>query len=168
MTIWRVPCFLGNCPVTVEIRGVPRESFAKCPPIDPELATDLFFTTVPRTRLEILNDRNIPAACKRAQHDAKCSGRLALAIAGVDEKQRLDVPDLARVWSLCGGRVNRRFVGCQAMQHITYRQWFGWLQSVSASRIHSTTQNTDHTRRLHRVHGHAYSPSPNPAIISPS
>ena len=63
--------------------------FADREPVDAELPRRLLLADVPLARLQELHDRDLPAPRDGAQDHAERRRRLALAVAGVDEHERL-------------------------------------------------------------------------------
>ena len=77
----------GDRFVVLEVGRVPCEAFAECVPLNPELPPDLFFADLPLPALDELQNRDGPAHRDGTQHHTECGTALALAIAGVDDKQ---------------------------------------------------------------------------------
>jgi hypothetical protein len=84
----------GACLVAGEVVGVPGEPVAEGVPVDAELAPDLLLADLPVAALDELHDGDLPAAGDGAQHGAEGRRALALAVAGVDEEERVDVAQL--------------------------------------------------------------------------
>ena len=79
----------GDGLVLGEVVGVPGEALADGAPVDAEPSRhDLLLADLPLARLEELHDGDLPVAGDGADDHAEGGGRLALAVAGVDERRR--------------------------------------------------------------------------------
>ena len=76
----------------VEIVGVPREAVTERMPLDAELPPDLLLTDLPVARLDELAHRHRPVDGEGSQHHTERRRALALAVAGVDQHERVGAP----------------------------------------------------------------------------
>ena len=72
-----------------EVVGVPREPVTEGVPVDAELPTDLLLADLPVAGLDELHDGDVPSAGDGPDHHPESRRRLALAVAGVHDDQRV-------------------------------------------------------------------------------